>query len=675
MATTEKTPGVYIKEIALFPPSVAEVATAIPAFIGYTEKAVNDKDVSLNLVPTKIKSLLEFENWFGKGFNPADHPAEYDVFVNPVTRVVDSVSTAMRFYLYDSLKLFFDNGGGDCYIVSVKTYKEVWEYSDAEKKYKGDKLSAKDIQKGIDALALFDEPTLILFPDAVGLESDDDGRFTDLADLQQGALRQCAKLQDRFTIMDVMDGFLPTTAPSPIDKFRQYIGVNNLSYGAAYYPWLKTNTIPEIKWEQIKFIQTTDKKTALDTDTFFDTDALYTDYKKKATDADAITAKLTALADDKASVQEKLDSIKTAVSEEDDPDNLKILLTDYLNLLAGAALYFPVLEESCGSDLKKILAVYKSDSGLQNCLRMLISFEKNPGVIALDSRTNSDGVNKYYAGLFKAPTEWVGKIAFDKIEDNSATFTPADQMEVIEGLITAKIPEKLINTILKISQDADKLVTLAKKSLLDNQPVYKTAFEKIKDYLRLIPPSGAIAGIYASVDRLRGVWKAPANVSITGILGPAVKIDNHDQEDMNVHYTGKSVNAIRTFTGKGTLVWGARTLAGNDNEWRYIPVRRFFNMVEESVKKATEPFVFEPNDKNTWVKTRAMIANFLTLQWRAGALQGAKPEDAFFVHVGLGETMTELDILEGRMIVEIGMAVVRPAEFIILRFSHKMMEK
>jgi phage tail sheath protein FI len=134
------------------------------------------------------------------------------------------------------------------------------------------------------------------------------------------------------------------------------------------------------------------------------------------------------------------------------------------------------------------------------------------------------------------------------------------------------------------------------------------------------------------------------------------------------------VNAIRKFSGKGTIVWGARTLAGNDNEWRYINVRRFYNMVEESTKKASEQFVFEPNDGSTWAKVRGMIENFLILQWRAGALQGAVPEDAFFVKVGLGETMTALDILEGRMIVEIGMAVVRPAEFIILKFSHKMVE-
>ena len=157
------------------------------------------------------------------------------------------------------------------------------------------------------------------------------------------------------------------------------------------------------------------------------------------------------------------------------------------------------------------------------------------------------------------------------------------------------------------------------------------------------------------------------------MLEPAVTITNDLKDDLNVDpASGKSVNAIRAFAGKGTLVWGARTLAGNDNEWRYVPVRRFFNMVEESIKKATGLFVFEPNDANTWVKVRAMIENFLTVQWREGALAGAKPEHAFFVAVGLGETMTAQDILEGCMIVEIGMAVVRPAEFIVLSFSHKM---
>ena len=208
----------------------------------------------------------------------------------------------------------------------------------------------------------------------------------------------------------------------------------------------------------------------------------------------------------------------------------------------------------------------------------------------------------------------------------------------------------------------------------DNNNYFHLAKQALAAELLTLPPSGAIAGVYAAVDRVRGVWKAPANVSLRAVHSPRVVIDNETNGRLNVDGTGKSVNAIRTFTGKGHLVWGARTLAGNDNEWRYIPVRRFFNFAEESIVEATEQFVFEPNDANTWVKVRAMIENFLTLQWRVGALAGAKPEDAFFVKVGLGTTMTPLDILEGRMNVEIGMAVVRPAEFIILKFSHKMQE-
>jgi phage tail sheath protein FI len=202
---------------------------------------------------------------------------------------------------------------------------------------------------------------------------------------------------------------------------------------------------------------------------------------------------------------------------------------------------------------------------------------------------------------------------------------------------------------------------------------YETAKKAISALPCILPPSGAIAGVYASVDNTRGVWKAPANVSLNAVIKPVRQITNVEQEGMNVDAVyGKSVNAIRAFTGKGTLVWGARTLAGNDNEWRYVNVRRFFNFVEESVKKGTEQFVFEPNDANTWVRVQAMIENFLTTLWEQGALQGSKPNEAFFAAVGLGKTMTANDILEGRMIIEIGMAAVRPAEFTILRFTQKM---
>jgi uncharacterized protein len=204
--------------------------------------------------------------------------------------------------------------------------------------------------------------------------------------------------------------------------------------------------------------------------------------------------------------------------------------------------------------------------------------------------------------------------------------------------------------------------------------VEKNVRESLTKLTIVLPPSSTIAGVYASVDRDRGVWKAPANVSLTGVAKPSVTITNDEQDLLNVDSSGKSINAIRAFTGKGILVWGSRTLAGNDNEWRYVPVRRLFIMVEESVRKATEFVVFEPNDANTWLRVKTMIENFLLNLWKDGALAGAVPKDAFFVKVGLNQTMTAQDILEGKLIVEIGMAAVRPAEFIILKFSHKLQE-
>ncbi|WP_293124566.1 phage tail sheath C-terminal domain-containing protein [Okeania sp. SIO1I7] len=239
----------------------------------------------------------------------------------------------------------------------------------------------------------------------------------------------------------------------------------------------------------------------------------------------------------------------------------------------------------------------------------------------------------------------------------------------------------------EVEQDGDgsaDVVPLSTKELADYHPLsyykidntdfYNQVKTEIDKERVILPPSAAVAGIYATVDRDRGVWKAPANVSLASTIGPTIKINNELQENLNVHSTGKSVNAIRSFTGKGTLIWGARTLAGNDNEWRYIPVRRLFNYIEESLKKSTEFAVFESNNTITWLKVKSMSENFLEELWRQGALAGSAPEQAFFVNVGLGTSMTQQDILEGRMIVEIGIAAVRPAEFIILRFSHKLQE-
>ncbi|MCG2613566.1 phage tail sheath family protein [Terrimonas sp. NA20] len=191
----------------------------------------------------------------------------------------------------------------------------------------------------------------------------------------------------------------------------------------------------------------------------------------------------------------------------------------------------------------------------------------------------------------------------------------------------------------------------------------------IASYPVLFPASPAICGIYAQTDNARGVWKAPANIDINEVMGVELTIPTGEQDGLNIDpVSGKSINTIRFFTGRGNaIVWGARTLAGNDNEWRYVPVRRLFIMIEQSVERSVQWAVFEPNDANTWVKLKAQIENYLISLWRQGALQGSKPEHAFYVRVGLNSTMTANDILQGKLIIEMGLATVRPAEFIVLR--------
>ena len=188
-----------------------------------------------------------------------------------------------------------------------------------------------------------------------------------------------------------------------------------------------------------------------------------------------------------------------------------------------------------------------------------------------------------------------------------------------------------------------------------------------------VPASGAVAGIIAQVDRTQGVNTAPANVSISGIIGPSVKVDDPDQEQLNLDpASGKSVNAIRLFTGRGTLVWGARTLDGNSQDWRYIQVRRTVIYLEQSIRAALHPFVFEPNVAATWQTATGLIDGFLIEQWKQGKLQGAKAADAFSVQCGLGTTMTAEDIEAGLLKASILVAVAHPAEFIVITIQEQM---
>jgi phage tail sheath protein FI len=184
---------------------------------------------------------------------------------------------------------------------------------------------------------------------------------------------------------------------------------------------------------------------------------------------------------------------------------------------------------------------------------------------------------------------------------------------------------------------------------------------------RLRPPAATTAGIYAQTDQLRGVWKAPAGqeAAVKGVTDLAHKVSAADTEKLQ----GASINSIRKFEGKGIVLWGARTFAPEgDNEWKYVNVRRLFLFLERSIEEGLAWAVFEPNGEALWAQVRLEISAFLHTAWRAGALQGVKAEEAYFVRCD-ATTMTQNDIENGRLICMIGVAPVRPAEFVIIRIE------
>ncbi|MFI0237564.1 phage tail sheath family protein [Streptomyces sp. NPDC016845] len=183
-----------------------------------------------------------------------------------------------------------------------------------------------------------------------------------------------------------------------------------------------------------------------------------------------------------------------------------------------------------------------------------------------------------------------------------------------------------------------------------------------------IPPGGAVCGIYARTDNTRGVFKSPANEVIAGAIDLEYDINQRTQEVLNP----QGANAIRRFPGRGIRVWGARTMS-SDPLWKYVSVRRLFIFLEASIYNSTQWVVFEPNDTRLWARVKQTVTLFLRSQWREGALFGDKEEEAFSVAVGR-ETMTEQEILNGMLVIEIGVAPVRPAEFVIFRIFQKTQE-
>ena len=222
--------------------------------------------------------------------------------------------------------------------------------------------------------------------------------------------------------------------------------------------------------------------------------------------------------------------------------------------------------------------------------------------------------------------------------------------------------------------NADANSTSVNQTLNTISPLFRTILSRIRTLQNVLPPSGGMAGVYTMVDNSRGVWKAPANVGFNNVITPAVKMTNEDQEDLNVTVTGKSVNAIRSFPGQGVLIWGARTLDGNSQDWRYVNVRRTLLFIEESVKNAARAYVYEANGASTWSLMRSMISSFLNDLFNQGGLAGLTADQAYEVQVGLGATMTPNDILDGIMRISVKVAISRPAEFIVITFQQKMQE-
>lgn len=668
---TYKTPDVYIEEISIFPPSVAEVATAIPAFIGYTEKAKEKNAGDLDFTPYKISSMVEYAETFG-GAPPVNVKS---VNLNGDNSVM-SYDIEDNYLMYDSLRMFFNNGGGDCYVVSIG------DYNDAPNK--------QHFTKGIDSVKKFDEPTLFVFPDAVKLSP------TDLGTIQGHALAQCARLKDRFVICDVKDvNGLDGTNPDP-DVFRQEIGSKNLKYGAAYYPFLKANLGRNLKYRDIKdkvkkFSSTVNWKDLTD-DT--DVETLVDELNNVVDSAKKLESELHLFKSSESidSLEEGfetfMNAFTTKVTNGDSASNVRPDLVDTVDYVYKVAhTFLDQLIKDSSPHLKDPVLTYARDKVTNN---LLPEVQK---LVALDKGAGEDnGSGKFYIHDTDFPnwdntghaswgySGWGDFGADVSANTNDYPTDGSDSSKKIENMFYLKdtasdVFYSIVSAIRDILEEAHTLENTKETSLKLQLPPLKNVITTLNEDSSILPPSGAVAGIYADVDKKRGVWKAPANVSVSSVKGLTRKIDHFEQQDLNVDVqSGKSINALRTFTGKGHMVWGARTLAGNDNEWRYVPVRRLFNMAEESIKKSTYWAVFEPNDANTWVKVQTMIENYLTQKWREGALAGSKPDKAFFVKVGLGLTMTQQDILNGIMNVEIGMAAVRPAEFIVLKFSHKMQE-
>ena len=539
-----KTPGVYIKEKNAFGNSVVEAETAIPAFIGYTEKAENGND-ELENIPWKISSMTEFVKYFG---GAPDLKFDVDMVNNQL-----AISGGSVYTLYYNMVLFFANGGSTCYVVSVGKYSKENPLVDAGR-----------LIAGIKPLELVREITMVVIPEAANIQ--DSSQYKNI---QTEMLKHCGgTMKNRFALLDIYPKAEETTTiEEQVNVFWDGVGSSYLSYGAAYFPWLNTSVLSERD---------------LNGTIFTWNDNVYSNAK-------TIT---------------------------DDP----------------------------------------------NFANIVYAYLKKSDKVELTEKENSKTVN----GITFQFADEIKDGEFEK--DGTLLYTVSEYAEVQDDKKT--VTSKTFTVTWPTTYITDKEELYA--ALSSASPLFKQAIKGVLKKLNLLPPSAAMAGIYTMVDRSRGVWKAPANVTLNYVNSPAEDIDDEGQADLNAPMNGKAINVIRAFRGEGIKVWGARTLDGNSLDWRYVNVRRTLLFLEESVRNAARAYVFEPNDAGTWINMKCMIENFLRSVWKRGGLAGATPEDAFEVHIGLGDTMTGDDILEGIMRITVLVAVTHPAEFIEITFQQQM---
>lgn len=559
------TPGVSVEEITKLPYSVALVETALPAFIGYTELIPAGYDKLL-----RISSLLEYEHYFGKAKKESIQLKDVE------GKGVTVVAPQVQFLMYYSLQMYFANGGGPCYIISVGNYTST-------------EVQLSSLQKGLDVIEGIKEPILMIFPDAVSLVNEPD--FYDM--YNQAIAKAEEEAKNRFVILDTYYGnsTMISNSLNTIEYFRRE--VNPTNHAAAYFPYLKTILNYTFDENETPITHTGLQKAGQNSVAFY---------------AGEIAA---------------LDELKSLASDE---------------ISSGSANAF-VLADLLGQAIAIAEEVHDT-ADVKDALKEIID-EAKAVLEAIYDGTIDD---------FIIP---------DDLDENAPVFSGE-----FEGLKTA---------ILNVKDREGEANGITLKNLeLSNSALYNQVKKEIMSLKVVLPPSSAMAGVYGRVDSTRGVWKAPANVSLNYVMSPTEKVSDQEQSDLNIHVVGKSINAIRTFTGKGTLVWGARTLDGKDkkedgkdNEWKYVHVRRYYDMIEQSIGEALGKFINEPNISYTWLRAKTMIENFLNQQWMDGALAGISPKEAYDVKVE-GVKGTKM------MNVGIKIALVRPAEFIVLRFSHKL---